>query len=91
MKLVTDPNFRRGETRGLWPYADGDDFYAMLIDAHRGLDDADSRMLNSKLVLLLANHVGDLDVLREAIAAARDGLGPADDPARRRSADDPAR
>ena len=51
-----------------------DDFYEALIDAHRGLTDAQSEMLNARLVLLLANHVGDLAVLREALAAAREGV-----------------
>ncbi len=77
MKLITEPNFHRGDDRGLWPYARGDEFYEMLIDAHRDLDEAGSAMLNSKLVLLLANHVGELDVLREAIDAARAGIAPA--------------
>lgn len=53
-----------------------DDFYEALIAAHRGLDDAASVALNCRLVLLLANHVGDLDVLREALALARHGLAP---------------
>jgi hypothetical protein len=53
-----------------------DDFYEALIAAHRGLDDATSVALNCRLVLLLANHVGDLDVLREALALARRGLAP---------------
>ena len=48
-----------------------DDFYEALIDAHRDLSLAQSHELNAKLVLLLANHVGALDVLREALAAAR--------------------
>jgi len=48
-----------------------DDFYEALIDAHRGLDEAQSHALNARLVLLLANHVGSLAVLREALAAAR--------------------
>ena len=48
-----------------------DDFYEALIDAHQGLTTAQSHELNAKLVLLLANHVGRLDVLREALAAAR--------------------
>jgi predicted LPLAT superfamily acyltransferase len=52
--------------------ADPDAFYAALMDAHRGLDEAGSRQLDARLVLLLANHVGDLEVVREAIAAARD-------------------
>jgi hypothetical protein len=48
-----------------------DDFYESLIDAHRGLDDEQSRLVNAKLILLLANHIGDLDVLREAMQLAR--------------------
>jgi hypothetical protein len=52
-----------------------DDFYQDLIDAHRDLTEAQSALLNSRLILLLANHVGDLTTLREALAAARDELG----------------
>jgi hypothetical protein len=52
----------------------GDSFYEQLVTAHRGLSDADSGALNARLVLLLANHVGDADVVAEAIAAARSGL-----------------
>ena len=48
-----------------------DDFYEALIDMHRDLTDEESEMANAALILLLANHVGDLAVLREAIAAAR--------------------
>ena len=54
--------------------AAGDAFYALLIDAHRGLSDAQSELLNARLVLLLANHVGDLAVLRDALDAARHGI-----------------
>jgi len=53
----------------------GDAFYEQLIAAHRGLSDADSGALNARLVLLLANHIGDSAVVAEAIAAARRGLG----------------
>lgn len=49
---------------------DGDAFYELLIDAHQGLDDASSQMLNARLVLVLANHIGDLDVLRQALRVA---------------------
>ncbi len=52
-----------------------DDFYQDLIDAHRDLSDAQSALLNARLILLLANHVGDPAVLREALAAARQDLG----------------
>ena len=48
-----------------------DDFYEALIDAHHELSTAQSHELNAKLVLLLANHVGSLDVLRQALTAAR--------------------
>ena len=53
-----------------------DDFYEALIETHRGLDDAQSALVNAKLVLLLANHIGDLDVLRAAMAAAREDVAP---------------
>jgi hypothetical protein len=55
--------------------ADPDGFYQELIDLHRGLSDAQSALLNAKLVLLLANHIGDMAVLREAMAAAREDYG----------------
>ena len=48
-----------------------DDFYETLIDAHKDLTPAQSHALNARLVLLLANHIGSLDVLREALHAAR--------------------
>ena len=54
--------------------ADIDAFYERLIDTHNGLSDADSQMVNAKLVLLLANHIGDMDVLAEAFAKARSGV-----------------
>lgn len=54
--------------------SDADSAYRALIDAHRGLSDEDSAMLNTRLVLILANHIGDRQVLDEAIAlAARAG------------------
>ncbi|HSI57413.1 MAG TPA: DUF2783 domain-containing protein [Ideonella sp.] len=56
------------------PHLDApDDFYEALIDAHRELDNAESHALNARLVLLLANHIGSLDVLRQALQAARAG------------------
>jgi hypothetical protein len=54
------------------PHLDApDDFYEALIETHAGLDAAQSHALNARLVLLLANHIGDLDVLKAALAAAR--------------------
>ena len=49
---------------------DPDGFYAELISAHDGLDEQESHALNARLILLLANHVGDRDVLREALSTA---------------------
>ena len=49
-----------------------DAFYECLIAAHQGLSDEQSAALNARLVLLLANHIGQLEVLREAVQAARD-------------------
>jgi hypothetical protein len=72
--LVTQPNFGTPGVRHRQAYTPGDDFYEMLIEGHRGLSDAQSELMNARLVLLLANHVGDLRVLREAIDAARAGV-----------------
>ena len=51
-----------------------DDFYEALIDIHRDLSAAQSHALNAKLVLLLANHIGTMAVLTEALQAARANL-----------------
>jgi hypothetical protein len=58
--LNTEPNIPRP-----------DDFYQALIDAHAGLSEQESAALNARLILLLANQVGDVDTLKEAIAAAK--------------------
>ena len=58
--LVIDPHFE-----------DADAFYAALIDAHRDLSDRESEILNARLVLLLANHIGHSAVLVDALSRAR--------------------
>jgi hypothetical protein len=55
-------------------FADPDAAYRMIVEAHRGLDDKASEALNAALVLALANHIGDLGVLEDAIALARRSL-----------------
>ena len=60
MHLVTEPNLSAP-----------DDFYEALIDTHKDLSTAQSHALNARLVLLLANHIGALSVLRQALQAAR--------------------
>ena len=49
-----------------------DDFYEALIDVHRELSPDQSQQLNASLILLLANHLGQQDVLTQAVKAARD-------------------
>jgi len=48
----------------------GDDFYALLMEAHDGLDDDESVRLNARLVLLLANQISDIDVLEQILKEA---------------------
>ena len=74
MPLNTEPNFHEPGKRYFRDFSAGDDFYELLIDTHRGLTDEQSAKVNAKLILLLANHIGDISVLREAMALARDGL-----------------
>jgi hypothetical protein len=52
-------------------FADPDAAYVALIDARRGLSESAAAALDARLVLILANHIGDLAVLKEAIAVAR--------------------
>lgn len=59
--LKTDPNL---------PVPD--DFYEALIEFHRGLSDEESGLANARLILLLANHIGDMQVLQEALRLARE-------------------
>jgi len=54
---------------------DPDGLYAAIIDAHADLTDEQSTALNARLVLLLANHIGDAGVLREALTIARKSIG----------------
>jgi Protein of unknown function (DUF2783) len=52
-------------------FARPDDAFRAVVEAHRGLSDEQSADLDAALVLILANHIGDLDVLGEAIALAK--------------------
>ena len=52
-------------------FADPDAAYRLIVEAHRGISDAQSADLDAALVLILANHIGDIDVLHEAIMLAR--------------------
>lgn len=56
-----------------------DDFYAELIATHEGLSKEESDALNARLILILANHIGDREALSRALAAARTVSGTAPD------------
>ncbi|OKO86487.1 DUF2783 domain-containing protein [Bradyrhizobium sp. AS23.2] len=60
MPLSTNSNFARP-----------DDAFRAIVEAHRGLTEEQSADFDAALVLILANHIGDIDVLREAIGLAR--------------------
>ena len=52
-------------------FASPDDAYRAIVEAHRGLTDDQSAALDTALVLILANHIGDISVLREAVDLAK--------------------
>lgn len=74
MELNTEYNFYRPGEKVFRAYRPGDDFYEALIKMHRDLSDEDSQRVNSRLILLLANHIGNLEVLQQAMDAAREDL-----------------
>ena len=71
------PNFYETGKRYFRDFTPGDDFYEALIDTHRDLTDEQSALVNAKLILLLSNHIGDIHILREAMALARADIAPA--------------
>ena len=60
---------RKSDLRG--DHEPGDAFYETLMQAHQGLSDSQSQLLNARLILVLANHIGHLEVLNQAIEVAR--------------------
>ena len=60
MSLNRDPNI-----------PEPDDFYDELLGIHQGLEKAESDALNARLILVLANHIGDRNILREAMQVAK--------------------
>ncbi len=51
-----------------------DDTYAMLLTAHEGLSKAQSDALNARLILILANHIGEAEILKQALTQAKASL-----------------
>ncbi|MDO9198224.1 DUF2783 domain-containing protein [Rhodoferax sp.] len=74
MPLQLQPHLAEPGKRYFRDFSPGDDFYEALLETHRDLSDEQSEMVNAKLILLLANHIGDLAVLREAMQLAREGV-----------------
>jgi len=74
--LNLQPNFYETGKRYFRDFTPGDDFYEALINTHRDLTDEQSALVNAKLILLLSNHIGDISVLREAMALARADVVP---------------
>lgn len=74
MTLKLDPNFQEPGKRYFREFTPGDDFYQGLIDMHRDLTDEQSAAVNARLILLLANHIGDISVLRAAMELAREDV-----------------
>jgi len=72
--LKTQANFHDSGSAVRGDFEPGDAFYEALMDAHQGLSEDQSHLLNARLILVMANHIGDLDVLKEAIQMARDHL-----------------
>lgn len=58
--LITDPNI-----------GDADAIYSKLVAAHKGLSEPEQAALNARLILILMNHIGDADVLEDAIKLAK--------------------
>jgi len=59
-QLITEPNLSHT-----------DDFYEALIDMHQGLSEEQSHAVNARLILILANHVGNMAILKQAMEIAR--------------------
>jgi len=74
MPLQLQPKLSEAGQRYFRDFTPGDDFYESLIEAHRDLSDEQSELLNAKLILVLANQIGDIGLLREALALARTGI-----------------
>ncbi len=70
MSLNLQANLHYPDKAAQRDYSAGDDFYQLLIDSHRDLSDEESAALNARLILLLANHIGDISVLQQALQLA---------------------
>jgi|GEM_PF-123175 len=70
VSLITESHFSDPQKTYFYGYSAGDDFYEALIAAHANLSESESHAFNARLVLILANHIGSLPVLKQALRAA---------------------
>jgi hypothetical protein len=63
----------------LEPAADPDAIYQILVEAHADLTQERGHVVDTRLILLLANHIGDPAVIAQAVAAAREDIAPPPD------------
>ena len=72
--LITRPNFFADASKVRVDVGPGDAFYEALMQSHEGLTESQSHLLNARLILVMANHIGHLETLKQAIHTARDQL-----------------
>jgi hypothetical protein len=72
--LITRPNFFADASKVRADVEPSDAFYEALMQSHEGLTESQSHLLNARLILVMANHIGHLETLKQAIHTARDQL-----------------
>ena len=72
--LITRHNFYSDAFKDRGDFEPGDAFYEALMQSHEGLTESQCHLLNARLILVMANHIGHLEALKQAIHSARDQL-----------------
>ncbi|MCF8170152.1 MAG: DUF2783 domain-containing protein [Methylotenera sp.] len=72
--LNTHANFHDSGSAVRGDFEPWDAFYEVLMQSHEGLTESQSHLLNARLILVMANHIGHLETLKQAIHTARDQL-----------------
>jgi hypothetical protein len=72
--LNTHANFHDSGSAVRGDFEPWDAFYGALMQSHEGLTESQSHLLNARLILVMANHIGHLETLKQAIHTARDQL-----------------
>ena len=72
--LITRPNFYSDAFKDRGDFEPGDAFYEALMQSHEGLTESQCHLLNARLILVMANHIGHIEALKQAFHSARDQL-----------------